>query len=143
MQTKEFIKRVKELDYGCTIDGHYVVVSDDYGTPVTISRYKMYYMTIETDDDKLGKLSYEYALTPIEEREGQEEEKKYYLKLKDSTSAIMGEYLNFNKSFNVYFLQNNFQCNDYQTRFTQKEIDEIKKELSTDLLEFEQIEVKE
>lgn len=143
MRTKEFIEKVKELDYGCTIDGHYIVVSDDYGTPVTISRYKMYYMTIETDDDKLGKLSYEYALTPIEEREGQEEEKKYYLKLKDSTSAIMGEYLNFNKSFNVYFLQNNFQCNDYQTRFTQKEIDEIKKELDTDLAEFEQIEVKE
>lgn len=143
MQTKEFIKRVKELDYGCTIDGHYVVVSDDYGTPVTISRYKMYYMTIETDDDKLGKLSYEYALTPIEEREGQEEEKKYYLKLKDSTSAIMGEYLNFNKSLNIYFLQNNCQCNDYQTRFTQKEIEDIKKELNTDLLEFEQIEVKQ
>lgn len=142
MKTSEFIEKVKELDYGCTIDGHYIVVSDDYGTPVTISRYKMYYMTIETDDDKLGKLSYEYALTPIEEREGQEEEKKYYLKLKDSTSAIMGEYLNFNKSFNVYFLQNNFQCNDYQTRFTQKEIDEIKKELDTDLAEFEQIEVK-
>lgn len=142
MRTKEFIEKVKELDYGCTIDGHYIVVSDDYGTPVTISRYKMYYMTIETDDDTLGKLSYEYALTPIEEREGQEEEKKYYLKLKDSTSAIMGEYLNFNKSFNVYFLQNNFQCNDYQTRFTQKEIDEIKKELDTDLAEFEQIEVK-
>ena len=121
----------------------YIVVVDDYRSLVTVSRYKMYYITMETDDDKLGELSYEYALTPIEEREGQEEEKKYYLKLKDSTSAIMGEYLNFNKSFNVYFLQNNFQCNDYQTRFTQKEIDEIKKELDTDLAEFEQIEVKE
>lgn len=143
MRTKEFIKRVKELDYGCTIDGHYIVVVDDYRSLVTISRYKMYYLTIETDDDILGKLSYEYALTPIEEREGQEEEKKYYLKLKDSTSAIMGEYLNFNKSLNIYFLQNNCQCNDYQTRFTQKEIEDIKKELNTDLLEFEQIEVKQ
>lgn len=142
MKTKEFIDKVKELDYGCTIDGHYIVVSDDYRSLVTVSRYKMYYITMETDDDKLGELSYEYARTPIEERE-REEEKKYYLKLKDSTSAIMGEYLNFNKSFNIYFLQNNCQCSGYQTRFTQKEIDGIKKELNTDLLEFEQIEVKE
>lgn len=90
-------------------------------------------------DFKLAGYEYEHGcVVNVGKAEG---EKKYYLKLKDSTSAIMGEYLNFNKSFNVYFLQNNFQCNDYQTRFTQKEIDEIKKKLNTDLLEFEQIEV--
>lgn len=69
MKTKEFIDKVKELDYGCTIDGHYIVVVDDYRSLVTVSRYKMYYITMETDDDKLGELSYEYARTPIEERE--------------------------------------------------------------------------
>lgn len=90
-------------------------------------------------DFKLVGYEYEHGcIVNIGKAEG---EKKYYLKLKDNTSAILGEYLNFNKSFNVYFLQNNFQCNDYQTRFTQKEIDEIKKRYNTDLEEFEQVEV--
>lgn len=146
MRTKEFIEKVKELDYGCTIDGHYIVVSDDYGTPVTISRYKMYYMTIETDDDKLGKLSYEYALTPIEEREGQEEEEKFYLqKMKSFYDNRDEEYafLNFDITRQVYCLNNTMGNAKFKTSFTQQEIDKIKEEQHTDLSEFKQIPVEE
>lgn len=132
MKTKEFIDKVKELDYGCTIDGHYIVVSDDYGTPVTISRYKMYYITIETDDDKLGELSYEYARTPIEERE---EEKRYYLR-KFNKKFYEGEYLNHDINYNRWLLGDNIENVNYKTKFTWKEIEKIKKEFNTELCEF-------
>ncbi len=134
MKTKEFIDKVKELDYGCTIDGHYIVVSDDYGTPVTISRYKMYYITMETDDDKLGELSYEYARTPIEERE-REEEKSYYLR-KINKKFYEGEYLNHDIKYNRWLLGDNIENAQYTTKFTWKEIEVIKKEFNTELCEF-------
>lgn len=146
MNTKEFIEKVKDLGYDIKISSEDVIIKQNGCIFAMISRTSPYTMSSYTvfgvkHADELLDLCVKYVKTPIEERE-REKEKKYYLKLKDSTSAIMGEYLNFNKSFNVYFLQNNFQCNGYQTRFTQKEIDGIKKELNTDLLEFEQIEVK-
>lgn len=134
MKTKEFIDKVKELDYGCTIDGHYIVVSDDYGTPVTISRYKMYYITMETDDDKLGELSYEYARTPIEERE-REEEKSYYLR-KINKKFYEGEYLSHDIKYNRWLLGDNIENAQYTTKFTWKEIEVIKKEFNTELCEF-------
>ena len=145
MRTKEFINKVKELDYGCTIDGHYIVVVDDYRSLVTISQYKMYYITMETDDDKLGELSYEYAQTPIEEREieEREEEKKYYLRLKDDFYKITYAYLTRDIQNGDYFSFGKHELKGTQNRFTQKEIDEIKKKYNTDLLEFKQIEVEE
>lgn len=139
MKTKEFIKRVEELGYICFTNESYIFVRKNYALIATIALHKMYRITLYTNDNKLGELCVEYAKTPIEERKGKEEEKKYYLRALDSTSAIMGRYLNFDKSCNIYFLHNNCQYSDYKTRFTKNEIDEIKKELNTDLLEFEQV----
>ncbi len=149
MKTKEFIRRAKELGFvaGRHLDGNMAIFARD-GIIVLIDEYMPYGLIMDTKHlkyltNELFDLCVEYARTPIEDRKGKEEEKKYYLRALDSASAIMGRYLNFDKSLNIYFLHNNCQYSDYKTRFTKKEIDEIKKELNTDLLEFEQIEVEE
>lgn len=148
MKTKEFIKKVEELGYDSEISREDVLIKRDGCIFAMISRTSPYTMSTYTafkvkHTDELLDLCVEYAKTPIEEREGEEKEKKYYLRALDSASAIMGRYLNFDKSLNIYFLHSNCQYDDYKTRFTKKEIDEIKKELNTDLLEFEQVLVEE
>ena len=147
MNTKEFIEKVKDLGYDIKISSEDVIIKQNGCIFAMISRTSPYTMSSYTvfgvkHADELLDLCVKYVKTPIEERE-REEEKKYYLKILDSASAIMGRYLNYDKSLDTYFMHNNFQFSDYQTRFTQKEIDEIKKELDTDLAEFEQIEVEE
>lgn len=149
MKTSEFIKKVKELGYDIKISGEDVIIKHDGCIFAMISRTSPYTMSTYTafgakHADELLDLCVDYVKTPIEERETEKEkEKKYYLKILDSASAIMGRYLNYDKSLDTYFMHNNFQFSDYQTRFSQKEIDEIKKELDTDLAEFEQIEVED
>lgn len=87
-------------------------------------------------------VGYEYEHGCIVNVGEMEEEKKYYLKLKESKFyGQKCEYLNYYVDDNEYKLGSIRNSIIYKTQFTQKEIDEIKKRYNTDLEEFEQVEV--
>lgn len=148
MKTKEFIKKVEELEFDIEISEENVFIKYDGFIIVRISRISMYVMRIYTGfkvkhAEELFDLCVKYAKTPIEERE---EEKKFYLKKIESFyDADYKEELAFLNVFNdKYFVLNNSkQENCYKTQFTQKEIDKIKEEQHTDLSEFKQIPIEE
>ena len=64
--------------------------------------------------EKVNKLIFEYANTPLEERE---KEKKYMLRVP------FVRYIYLNSFKNEYLFAGRVQENGYQTRFTQSEID--------------------
>lgn len=162
MKTKEFIEKVKKLGFGieyyknplsnvglrCDYDLFTIYLEDkDLVEIWTNCRYAI--STISDghscfingyDVDKLYKLCFEYANTPVMDRE---EEKKFLIKHKYLVSKANCQVnLAKNKEKNVYRVIN---CkNDnlvYQTQFTFNEIEKIKEELNTDLKDFEIIEV--
>lgn len=94
------------------------------------------------DVDKLYKLCFEYANTPVMDRE---EEKKFLIKHKYLVSKnLLPVNLAWNKLKDVYRSINLKVDNHiYQAQFTFKEYEEIKKKLNTDLADFELVEVKE
>lgn len=91
------------------------------------------------DVDKLYELCFEYAKTPVEDRE---EEKKYYLKHKWIKGyAIMYLYRN---ELNGYCYLGENKCKPHRQRmFTLNEIKEIKEKFNTDLSDFEIVEVED
>ena len=71
---------------------------------------------------------------------------KYYLKFKEPTLfrfALKEDftYLNYDKEMEVYFLNTNKELNEYKTRFTKKEIENIKLPYIFDMNDFEMIDV--
>lgn len=159
MKTKDFIKRVEELGFKVKhqiTSGIYNIScfdeEDDLSyTCSTVSGDEIYiikndFISFATLNEKVKKnlfdLLVEYASTPIEERE---EKKKYYLKHKWLAQFTLDRkaFLNFNKTKKSYFLDTFESLIDYQTQFTQKEIDEIKEKFDTDLADFDIVEVEE
>lgn len=152
MRTKEFIKRVEELGfwveelnniinvcedkagfYLVTIDKNYQYILNNMG-----NRYK------NLDDYKkrdLLKVCYEYATTPVEERE---QEKKFYLRHRwMKGSSKITNYLNLIISTDDMLLSSEQQDESVKTQFTMEEIEEIKEKYKTDLSDFEIVEVEE
>lgn len=73
MKTKEFIKRIEELGYSYTIENRFIIVDGEKLKSIAIiSLHSMNNALIRTDDDELGKVCFEYAQTPLEEREEDE-----------------------------------------------------------------------
>lgn len=93
------------------------------------------------DVDKLYKLCFEYANTPVMDRE--DKEKKFYLKHRFLVEVGDCNYLNSDHSLREFYLNDKSQSEKIQTQFTLKEIEEIKQKLNTDLADFELVEVKE
>lgn len=83
---------------------------------------------------------YELSKTPFDERE---EEKKYYLKHKFLLSDNEYNFLNYLSNDDSWDLSSLANCSGYQTKFTQKEIEELKEKYDTTLDDFEIIEVEE
>jgi hypothetical protein len=148
MKTKEFIRRAKELGFvaGIHLDGNMAIFARD-GVIVFIDEYMPYGLIMDTKHlkyltEELFDLCVEYAKTPIEERKDEEKFylqkiKRFYEPKKDNYSS----FLNYNIEGNRYTLKSARQTSGCQTKFTQKEIDEIKERFNTDLEEFRQIEV--
>lgn len=159
MKTKEFIKKVKKLGFcieyyknpfsnvglRCDYDLFTIYLEDkDLVEIWTNCRYAI--STISDghscyldgyDVEELYKLCFEYASTPVEDRE---EEKEFYLKHKwIKGCAIMYLYRN---ELNGYCYLGENKCRPHkQRRFTLKDIEEIKEKFNTDLNDFELIEV--
>lgn len=94
------------------------------------------------DVDKLYKLCFEYANTPVMDRE---EEKKFLIQHKYLVSKnLLPVNLAWNKLKDVYRSINLKVDNHiYQAQFTFKEYEEIKKKLNTDLADYELVEVED
>lgn len=90
MKTKEFIKKVKELGYETFEGVNKLYIRVNGITLGFVGLKKMYYMNLEVELKGLFDLCVDYVKTPIEERE---EEKKYYLRLKDDFYKITYAYL--------------------------------------------------
>ena len=156
MKTKEFIKKVKEL--GFNIKEYSVMAFPEYDSfeilldnNVVAQVYKnvMYSSsTVTTSFDKLRDslktnlyhLIRSYAETPVDERD---EPKKYYLRHRWLKNKCKEQYLNIDKIYDSYFLLGNANTELYKTQFTEKEIEELKDKLDTDLADFEEVEVEE
>lgn len=162
MKTKEFIEKVKKLGFGieyyknplsnvglrCDYD-LFTIYLEDKDLVEIWTNWEYAISTISDghscfingyDDDELYKLCFEYANTPVKDRE---EEKKFLIKHKYLVSkAICPVNLAKNKEKNVYRLINCKADNlVYQVQFTEKEIEEIKQKLNTNLEDYEMVEV--
>ena len=144
MKTKEFIKKVEELGYKAyKVYGQINIMSQGLAI---VSTERMYviksfcFVDVEWENqDKLFDLIVEYAKTPINERE---EETKYYLRHKyiNKRNAYLVVDENQNCSLQVMGVDYELPTSD-KTKFTEKEIENIKDYNKTDLYDFEIIEV--
>lgn len=144
VKTKEFIKKVEELGYDIEISREDMLIKYDRCILAMISRTSPYTMSTYTafgvkHIDELLDLCVEYVKTPIEERE---EEKKYYLR-KFNKKFYENEYLNYNKYYKDWSLGDDIEDDQYQTKFTCSEIENIKKKFNTGLPEFARMVVEE
>ena len=154
MKTKEFIQRVKKLGYEVDDKGTGMFLYNGNDIIVFVSKEKQY--KLETSNfsavknpEELLDLCVEYAKTPIEERE--EEEKFYLQKIKSFYEVKIDKdnmFLILDMDDNSFFLSDvqfydKYIRGNFKTKFTQQEIDEIKKKYNTDLKEFKQIPVEE
>lgn len=148
MKTKEFVEKVEKLGYNIEIDWPTIYIKCDGCILARVDKARAY--TIDTkaafevkNAEELFDLCVKYAKTPIEDRE---EKKKYYLKLKRENREFyesLSAYLTLGKRDNTFSLDVGVETAGLKCKFTQKEIDEIKKKFNTDLSEFEQIPVEE
>lgn len=88
--------------------------------------------------ERVFRLCVELARTPIDERKS---EIKYYLKHKWIKTELSNIYLNQNTRNDSFFLADNSQMDNFKTQFTEKEIEEIKDKLDSNLEDFEWVEV--
>lgn len=133
MKTREFIKKLNELGYNVKETGHSMIVRKEYTHLAVIDKENIYGFKYFYHNDKdLFKLCVDYTSTPIEERE---EEKRYYL-FKIDRKFYENEYLNYNKYYKHWSLGDDIEDDQYQTKFTCNEIENIKKKFNTELPEF-------
>lgn len=148
LTTKDFIKEVQELGLKTLEKSDSILIYDGYCQAACV--YKNELFSINTSyaafdnlseelQEKLYSLIDEYASTPIDEREEQE---RFFLKFKIETDDDCN-FLNYDKNDDEPTLDNSLETSNFQTRFTQKEIDEIKEKFGLTLSDFEQIPVDE
>lgn len=163
MKTKEFIEKVEKMGFDIAY------YKNPYSNEKSIFDYDL--ITIYLDDQdlvkiwtscqyaistisdghscyitgydvkELYKLCFEYANTPVEERE---EEKKYYLIHRYFRIAGGGSgFFTIENASGLSFLKYKTNLDHYSQKFTEKEIEELKEKLNTNLDGFEMVEVEE
>ena len=156
MKTKEFIKKVKRLGFEARVEysrkGEPVELWIGDGEQDFVVIWPKFTFAISTIEGgfmdlkyplplkELYKLCFEYASTPVKDRK---EAKKFYLKHRWLDGENEDNYLNFEISRFYYSLNSKPEASWAKTKFTLKEIEEIKKKFSTDLADFELVEVEE
>ena len=149
LTTKRFIKEVKAMGLVAKVCDEYILIDDFKGRYLAyIYTEVMYKFNIlydsfqelsESNRKRLFNLLVEYASTPSDERE---EPQKFYMMFKIEPKDSC-RYLNYSELFNSIELNNKTNLNGFQTQFTQKEIDNIKKKFGVTLSDFEQIPIEE
>ena len=127
MKTSELIKKVEEFGNGLSVvltNETLMLFADNGQTLIctvdeTIITTQKEIFVVNSLISNAIELMFEYAKTPLEERE---EEKKYRLNLPSGFAKRSG-YLNFDKSKDEYFFADRSETCEIQTSFTQQEID--------------------
>lgn len=163
MKTKEFIEKVEKMGFDIAY------YKNPYSNEKSIFDYDL--ITIYLDDQdlvkiwtscqyaistisdghscyitgydvkELYKLCFEYANTPVKDRE---EEKKFYLKHRYFRIAGGGSgFFTIENASGLSFLKYKTNLDHYSQKFTEKEIEELKEKLNTNLDGFEMVEVEE
>lgn len=148
MTTKEFIKKVEELDFYVEESnfGIHIFEKNDKGicsfvSGTNVAALNTNFVSFRKLEDNLKQellgLITEYAKTPIEDRE---EPKKYYLKIEIDDQNFRCEisgYLNKCKVGGRYTLSSKGESLNYQTQFTQAEIDQIPEDIRKHFIQVE------
>lgn len=166
MKTNEFVKRVEELGFeivcytnlwsnaesNCKYNSIRIYLHDELLVEVwtncqyaisTISDGHSCYL-YGYDVDELYKVCFEYASTPVEDREEVEKEKRYYLKHRYFQIAGGGSgFFTIANPSGLLFLKYKTNLDNYSQKFTLNEIEEIEEKYNTDLMDFELVEVEE
>lgn len=154
MRTKEFIKRVEELEFIAYEDSNYWLIKNEYGSNVAhvnktiLSQMSTDYIqwdkVYNEDKEKLFDLLVEYAETPPEDRE---EIKKYFYKHNSmKTKGGNPTYLAIRQRPSISYpvLQGSSEdIFEYKVEFTDEEIKKEQKEHGISLDDFEKNEVKD
>lgn len=164
IKTKEFIKRVEKLGFcieysknpfsniksNCAYDLITISVNNQVLVKIwtncqyaisTVSDGHLDYL-YGYDVEELYKLCFEYACTPVEDRE---EEKKYYLRHRWLTEGGFYRFVKHHtKAYGKKYELASWTFGDTSDmQYTLKEIEEIKKKFDTDLKDFELVEVED
>ena len=153
MKTKEFLKKVKRLGFEIRFDygrkgelAEFTIGDGEEDFVVIWPRFTFAISTIEGGFmdlkyplplKELYKLCFEYASTPVKDRE---EEKKFYLGHK-WLNLDADNYLHLDVDDGSCRLDDNEEFSFTKIKLTEKEIKEIKEKFDTDLADFELVEV--
>lgn len=149
LTTKEFIKEVKKLGLEVRKYANLITIYYENEIVARVNNRKMFFtdtLFLAFDDlskelkENLYNLVDEYARTPLEDRE---KPQRFYLRFTALTEDSDSNYLNYYMSTDTLGLCSPYQEDEWQTEFTQKEIDDIKKRFGVTLSDFEQIPVDE
>lgn len=150
MKTKEFIKRVDILGFKiyknnyCDGTKYFVIQNSFDVTMCYVTINKLFEMDIRFSEymsETLVDLIVEYAKTPVEDRE---EEKKFYLRHRYFRIAGGGSgFFTIENASGLSFLKYKTNLDHYSQKFTEKEIEELKEKLNTNLDGFEMVEVED
>lgn len=151
MKTKEFIKRIEELGYlikDCYVywqirnkENSVVAIVDKNVLFKFSTDFNAWDYILDDDKNKLLSLIVEFTKTPAKYRE---EEKRYYLKHRYFRIAGGGSgFFTIENASGLSFLKYKTNLDHYSQKFTEKEIEELKEKLNTNLDGFEMVEVEE
>ena len=119
MKTKDLVRKLEKIDGVKIYHQDYISLSMNGIKIASVGTIGQWLDIFTNCPDEVAKLLFEYYLTPLEERE---EEKKYRLRL-PKIFCDSFEYLNFRKLNRDYLFVDMHGNSNYQTIFTQKEID--------------------
>lgn len=128
MKTSELIKRIETLGNGLSVEllnKNVVLFADNKQTQICevhdniVTTHKETFAINSLISNAIESM-FEYAKTPLEERE---EEKKYRLKLNELFISKDGRYLNFNTINGKFDFNTQCELTKVKTSFTQQEID--------------------
>lgn len=148
LTTKDFIREVEELGFEVGQGINIILIYYGNDEIAYIYRNKKFHVGTYSEfseclseelQEKLYNLIDEYARTPHDEREEQE---RFFLKFKIETDDDCN-FLNYDKNDDEPTLDNSLETSNFQTRFTQKEINDIRRKFGLTLSDFEQIPVDE
>lgn len=144
MRYEEFREYLKGTDFEVREDYKTIQVNIDDTACVKISKTTcmeiiLQFSAEEPEEFELIRKALELAETPLSRRE---EEKKYYLKHRFIKTWEDDKYLNYIQG-NYAILMDKSQDPKYKTKFTKKEIEELKEKFDTDLSDFELIKVED
>lgn len=149
MRKEDLIKIIKYMGLMAKEEDSKLMVRTKDGALVAcVSEYSTYDMRLFEKNitgysnigiDILANALFEYAKTPIKERDDVE---RYYLKHKFLANSSGHSYLKMFIENGFIVLGNHYQTENEKTKFTQKEIDIMKMEYDTDFNDFEIIKVK-